>query len=126
MREHFYERHFTAKGVEEVGEFRTDGSALFHLVRNIGSSIGISLAVTFLTRWTQHNRAELAEFASPLNETLTFGGWDLSTMAGLMAISREIDRQAAMIAYINDFHIMTLLAFGAMPLILLATRERSG
>lgn len=104
--------------------FRTDGSALFHLLRNIGSSIGISLAVTFLVRSTQHNRAELAEHASPFNEILGHGGWDLSTLDGLLAISGEINRQAAMIAYVNDFHVMTLLAFGALPLILLATGKR--
>jgi DHA2 family multidrug resistance protein len=106
-------------------EFRTDGSAIFHLLRNIGSSIGISVAVTFLVRSTQHNRAELAEHASPFNEVLGYGGWDLSSLGGLVAISREIDRQAAMIAYVNDFHIMTLLAFGALPLILLSKRQRS-
>jgi DHA2 family multidrug resistance protein len=104
--------------------FRTDGSALFHLLRNIGSSIGISLSVTFLTRSTQHNRAELAEFASPLNEVLRMpdltGGWDLSILQDLAAIELEINRQAAMIAYVNNFHIMTLLALAAMPLILLA------
>jgi DHA2 family multidrug resistance protein len=104
---------------------RTDGSAIFHLLRNVGSSIGVSLAVTYLVRSTQHNRAELAEFASPYTETLSLRGFDLSSMGGLLAISREIDRQAAMIAYVNDFHIMTLLAFGALPLILLATRRRA-
>jgi MFS transporter, DHA2 family, multidrug resistance protein len=104
---------------------RTDGSAIFHLLRNIGSSIGISLAVTYLVRSTQHNRAELAEHASPFNEILSLHGFDLSSMGGLLAISREIDRQAAMIAYVNDFHIMTLLAFGALPLILLARRQRA-
>ena len=46
-------------------------------------------------------------------------------MGGLLAISGEIDRQAAMIAYVNDFHVMTLLAFAALPLILLANRRRS-
>jgi MFS transporter, DHA2 family, multidrug resistance protein len=104
---------------------RTDGSAIFHLLRNIGSSIGISLAVTFLVRSTQHNRAELAEHASPFNEILGLNGFDLSSMGGLLAITREIDRQAAMIAYVNDFHIMSLLAFGALPLILLARRQRA-
>jgi DHA2 family multidrug resistance protein len=110
-------------------DLRTDGSALFHLVRNIGSSIGISLAVTYLTRSTQHNRAELSEFASPLNEALRVpdlaGGWDLSSLQDLAAIELEINRQAAMIAYINDFHIMTLLALASMPLILLARRART-
>jgi MFS transporter, DHA2 family, multidrug resistance protein len=87
-------------------------------------SIGISLVVTYLVRSTQHNRAELAKHASPFNEILSLHGFDLSSMGGLFAISREIDRQAAMIAYVNDFHIMTLLAFGALPLILLASRRR--
>jgi DHA2 family multidrug resistance protein len=110
-------------------DLRTDGSALFHLVRNIGSSIGISLAVTYLTRSTQHNRAELAEFASPLNEALRVpnpaAGWDLSSLQDLAAIELEINRQAAMIAYINDFYVMTLLALASMPLILLARRART-
>ncbi len=105
--------------------FRTDGSAIFHLLRNIGSSIGISLAVTFLVRSTQRSRNELAEYASPFNEVLSLHHYDLSSMGGLLAITREIDRQAAMIAYVNDFHIMTLLAFAALPLILLATRQRA-
>ncbi|MGH6929433.1 MAG: DHA2 family efflux MFS transporter permease subunit, partial [Dongiaceae bacterium] len=103
---------------------RTDGSAIFHLLRNIGSSIGISLAVTILVRSTQANRAELSEYASPFNEMMSLHGVDLASMGGLLAISREIDRQSAMIAYVNDFHIMTLLAFCALPLILLARRER--
>jgi DHA2 family multidrug resistance protein len=111
-------------------ELRTDGSALFHLLRNIGSSIGISLAITYLARSAQHNRAELAEFASPLNEALRVpglaGGWDLSSPAGLAAIELEINRQAAMIAYVNDFHIMTLLALAALPLILLVRRPAAG
>jgi DHA2 family multidrug resistance protein len=110
-------------------ELRTDGSALFHLLRNLGSSIGIALAVTYLTRSTQHNRAELAEFASPLNEILRapglFGDWDLSSQAGLAAIELEINRQASMIAYVNDFHVMTLLALAALPLILLARNVRT-
>jgi MFS transporter, DHA2 family, multidrug resistance protein len=110
-------------------ELRTDGSALFHLLRNLGSSIGIALAVTYLTRSTQHNRAELVEFASPLNEILRapglFGDWDLSSQAGLAAIELEINRQASMIAYVNDFHVMTLLALAAMPLILLARSVRT-
>jgi DHA2 family multidrug resistance protein len=55
---------------------------------------------------------------------MSLHGFDLSSMGGLLAISLEIDRQAAMIAYVNDFHIMTLLAFGALPLILLARRQR--
>ena len=109
--------------------FRTDGTSLFHLLRNIGSSIGISLAVTWLTRSTQYVRAELSLHASPFNDMLALSGmadrWDLGTVAGVTALAAEIERQAAMIAYVNDFWLMTLLAFGSLPLILLVTRARS-
>jgi MFS transporter, DHA2 family, multidrug resistance protein len=107
--------------------YRTDGTSLFHLFRNIGSSIGISLAITYLTRSTQHNRAELSLHASPFNDMLALSGadgfWDLESVEGVMTLAREIDRQATMIAYVNDFWLMTLLAFGAIPLILLASRQ---
>jgi MFS transporter, DHA2 family, multidrug resistance protein len=109
--------------------YRTDGTSLFHLLRNIGSSIGISLAVTYLTRSTQHNRAELSLHASRFNDMLALSGadgfWDLASVEGALALAREIDRQAEMIAYVNDFWLMTLLAFASIPLILLATRAGS-
>ena len=112
--------------------FRTDGSSLFHLLRNIGSSIGISLAVTFLVRSTAVNRAELTDYASPFNESLaaesgsfgleSLGGLD--SLSGLALLSGELTRQASMIAYINDFYLQTLLAFACLPLILLASWRR--
>ena len=40
--------------------FRTDATSLFSLVRNIGSSIGISIVTVMLTRNTQINHAELS------------------------------------------------------------------
>jgi DHA2 family multidrug resistance protein len=43
-----------------IPRFRTDGTALFSLVRNIGSSIGISIVTVLLTRNIQINHAELS------------------------------------------------------------------
>jgi DHA2 family multidrug resistance protein len=109
--------------------YRTDGTSLFHLLRNIGSSIGISLAVTYLVRSTSVNRAELAQHASPFNEALALpaadGIWSLESQGGVAALAAEIERQAAMIAYVNDFHLQTLLALACLPLILLATRPKT-
>ena len=105
--------------------YRTDGSALFHLLRNIGSSIGISLAVTFLVRSTAVNRAELVHHSSPFNDMLAAAGpYGLGSLDGIAALAGEITRQATMIAYINDFYLQTLLAFGCLPLILLASWRR--
>ena len=57
--------------------FRTDATSLFSLVRNIGSSIGISIVIVFLTRNTQINHAELSAFINPFNPML----WSISPQA---------------------------------------------
>ncbi|MGN6536359.1 MAG: DHA2 family efflux MFS transporter permease subunit, partial [Mesorhizobium sp.] len=51
--------------------YRTDATALFSLVRNIGSSIGISIVTLLLTRNTQINHAELSQYINPFNWNLT-------------------------------------------------------
>ena len=51
-------------------QFRTDATSLFSLVRNIGSSIGISIVTVVLTRNTQINLAELAVSVTPYNPSL--------------------------------------------------------
>ncbi len=50
--------------------FRTDGAALFSLIRNIGSSIGISIVTVLLTRNIQVNHAELSPAINPFNPNL--------------------------------------------------------
>jgi DHA2 family multidrug resistance protein len=42
---------------------------------------------------------------------------DLSTAAGASALNNEIDRQASMIAYLDDFYLMLVMTVLVMPLI---------
>ena len=99
---------------------RNEGTAMFSLVRNIGSSIGISVVTTLLTRNTQIMHATLADHVNRYNPLLRAqlpaGAPSLRTLAGLNATVTE---QAAMIAYNDDFKLMMLLALLAMPLVLL-------
>ncbi len=99
---------------------RNEGTAMFSLIRNIGSSIGISVVTTLLTRNTQIMHATLGEHVNRYNPLLRAqlpaGAPSLQTLAGLNATVTE---QAAMIAYNNDFKLMMLLALVAMPLVLL-------
>jgi len=100
---------------------RNEGTAIFSLVRNLGSSIGISVVNTLLTRNTQIMHATLGEhvsrYSSVLRAQLPNGGSpSLHAMAGLNATVTE---QAAMIAYNNDFKLMMLLSLAAIPLVLL-------
>ena len=44
--------------------------------------------------------------------------FDLTTTHGMAALNREVTRQAAMIAYIDDFLLMLIVILGALPLLL--------
>jgi DHA2 family multidrug resistance protein len=106
---------------------RTDGSSLLNLTRSVGSSLGISVVATLLANNIQRSHAELAEHVTPELS----GMLDLSTLdrfnqygqAGLAVIDAEVTRQAAMIAYLNDFELMKWMSLAAVPLVLLMRRS---
>ena len=99
---------------------RNEGTAIFSLTRNLGSSIGISVVNTLLTRNTQIMHAALGEHVSRyslvVRAQMPAGGPTLRTLAGL---NSTVTEQAAMIAYNNDFKLMMVLSLAAIPLVLL-------
>jgi len=101
----------------------TAGMGLFHLTRNFGSSLFISASVVLLIRSTAVNYSVLSEGISPFNKALQYpeviGQWNLGTPSGLMALAGEIQRQAAMIGYINAFYLFAFAAAAAIPFALL-------
>jgi DHA2 family multidrug resistance protein len=108
---------------------RTDGTALFSLVRNVGSSIGVSVASFLLAQNTQIAHAALAAHVTPFNRMLQSGGaylyWNSATQAGLSALNGEITRQASIIAYMDDFKLMLIVSLPAILLLFLMRRPRS-
>ena len=100
--------------------FRADATSLFSLVRNIGSSIGISIVSVMLARNIQVNHAELGAFINPFNPVL----WATSpaaaggNLAALTQLDNLVNQQAAMVSYINDFKLMMLVTLLAIPLAL--------
>jgi MFS transporter, DHA2 family, multidrug resistance protein len=103
-----------------------ESMSLFHLLRNIGSSLFISLSVAEIVRSTAVNYGRMAEMVSPYNEALAMpgvmGGWSAGTIPGLAQLGKEIGRQAAMIGYVNAFGMYTAAAAAAVLLVLLARR----
>lgn len=102
---------------------RTDGSGLLNLSRLVGSSVSISLVTAFYAKSIQTSHQDLGSH---------LGGSDISAMdaataglfhefgdSALRMIDMEINRQAAMIGYINDFWLLMWGAIIVMPLILL-------
>ena len=98
---------------------RTEAASLFSLVRNLGSSIGISVLMSLLARGTQVSHAEIGARipAYGAEQALLPAAWDPSTLAGAAALNAEVSRQAAVIAYVNDFWLLMLLTFLALPLV---------
>ncbi len=110
-------------------EMRATGTALYSLVRNIGSSIGISLVQTLLVRNTVIVHAELTEritYANPAwHNPAVARAYDIGTQGGAAFLERAVTQQAAMIAYIDDFWLMLFLTLAVMPLLLLIRTPRT-
>ncbi|GAA0277128.1 DHA2 family efflux MFS transporter permease subunit [Alteraurantiacibacter aestuarii] len=106
---------------------RTDGSSLLNLMRSVGSSIGISVVMTLLARGIQRNHEQLAAHVTPqLSTALDLSSLDRFQQYGQAALSvadMEVTRQAAMIAYLNDFEMMKWLSLAAVPLVLLMRKS---
>jgi len=102
---------------------RTDGSSLMNLLRSIGSSVGISIVTTLLARNVQVAHSDLAgHVTASVTEAIDFSTLDRFQDLGeatLRMVDAEVNRQAAMIAYIDDFYLMMWITFATIPLIAL-------
>jgi DHA2 family multidrug resistance protein len=104
-------------------ELRAEGAGLYSLSRNIGSSIGISVVNSLLTRNTQVNHAEIARNVTSVNrafEDLAITQfWDPISTAGRTALDAVITRQAQIIAYIDDYKLLMIATLAAIPLLII-------
>jgi DHA2 family multidrug resistance protein len=109
-------------------QMRSQGTAIFSLVRNVGSSIGISMVQTVLERSTVSTHAALVEritYANPAwNNPIVASTYDLNHPSGAAALDAMITQQSSMIAYINDFRLMLYLCIGVVPMLLFIKTPR--
>ena len=106
----------------------TQGTAMRSLMRNLGGSIGISIFEALLIQNTQIVHSRLIENLRPDNPLaqgpLLAPPFSLTTPSGIAALNAEVTRQAAMVAYINDYALMMLIVLLLIPLLLLVRRAR--
>jgi DHA2 family multidrug resistance protein len=102
---------------------RAPGTAIYSLIRNIGSSIGISLVQTMLVRYSAGAHAALVERITSTNPAWDIPAvaraYDIKSPAGVAALDGAVSLQASMLAYIDDFWLMLILTLLVMPLIFL-------
>jgi DHA2 family multidrug resistance protein len=107
-----------------IPTMRADGTAIFSLVRNIGSSIGISIVQTMLTQHTAIVHSSMVQHISRFNPLLQNPTGQAPTAFALAAIDQQINAQAAMIGYIDDFKFMMWMSIAVMPLLLIIKPPR--
>jgi DHA2 family multidrug resistance protein len=106
----------------------TQGTALRSLMRNLGGSMGIAILEALLTQNTQIVHSRLVEQLRPDNPLaqapFLARPYSLSTAPGIATLNAEVTRQAAMVAYIDDFALMMLLSLLSVALLLLFRLKR--
>ena len=109
--------------------YRADAAAMQNLARNIGAAIGVSVTSFTLVRTTQISHADMANLITPFNRIFqnhdAVGHFlDPSVSAGAGLLEAMIERQAIIIAYGNDYRMMSYVV--VVPLLLLLIMRRPG
>jgi DHA2 family multidrug resistance protein len=111
-------------------ENRTEGAGFYSLARNVGSSIGISVASALLTTNTQLNHAEIAAHVTATNRAFDYGHVSqfLSrfTAAGRAALDALVTQQAQIIAYIDDYKLLLIATLALLPLLVIFKKSLDG
>jgi DHA2 family multidrug resistance protein len=106
---------------------RTEGTAMWTLIRNLGGSIGVSIVIADLSNKTTLMHARLAESVTPFNQALADPAaamLDPRTDTGRALLEQLVSQQAAIIAYSNNFKLMMVMTLLAFPLIALVRVEK--
>lgn len=108
----------------EPGE-NDKASAMLNFFRNLGGAFGISLVQTLLIRREQLHQSRMTETLNELNpvfrqdlaaRTALHGG---DRQQALATLYNEVQRQAAMLSYVEVFHVLMWMVIAILPLILI-------
>jgi DHA2 family multidrug resistance protein len=105
---------------------RAQGTTMWNVVRNLGGSAGISLVQALLTTNAQVAHAAIASHMSldsPQVRQVLQHGIDVGLgPATATALDAVMNRQASVIAYLDDFQLLAIAMLAMIPLLLLMRR----
>ena len=111
----------TAAFMTLPNQLRTDGTSMLTLIRNVASSIGISIVIAQLTSGTTRVHAVLAEHITPFNNALQMPNVastiNLQTDIGRAMMDGILYAQAQIISFSQDFELVVLVTLCAIPLV---------
>jgi DHA2 family multidrug resistance protein len=101
-------------------QLRTDGTSMLTLLRNVASSVGISIVIAELTQGSRRTYAILSENINPFNHALQMpdvaGLINLSTDAGRAMADKMVAVQAQIIAFAQDYQLVMIFILCTIPL----------
>jgi DHA2 family multidrug resistance protein len=112
-----------------LSDLRTEATAVYTLVRNVGSAVGISLMQAIHVHNSKAAHSRMVENLIPGNqnvEAYLHAPMNLTTKTGLAAVNAMVHHQAEMFSFVFDFHIMLVVTVAIMPLILLIRTRQTG
>lgn len=99
---------------------RTDGTSMLTLMRNVASSVGISIVISQLTEGSRRVYAGLSENINPFNHALQMpnvrGMIDLTTDTGRAMADAMVKAQSQIIAFSQDYQLVMLFVLVSIPL----------
>jgi len=102
---------------------RTDGTSMLTLMRNVASSIGISVVIAQLTEGSRRVYSVLSEHINPFNHALQMpdvrGIIDLTTDKGRAMADAMVQIQSQIVAFSHDYQMVMIFTFCAIPLALM-------
>jgi len=109
---------------------RTDATAVFAMTRNLSASVAIAAMGALFAHNVQMIHAEVGTHVTEMNMPVLDGRLiqQLGHAGGMVAamVDAEVNRQALMIAYIDDFWLMMWGAAAAMPFVLMLRPRKPG
>jgi MFS transporter, DHA2 family, multidrug resistance protein len=104
--------------------YRYEGTAIFNLLRNVGGSIGIAMTESFLARNTQTFHERLGEHVS-IYDARVRALIGASPHHGFALLNTLVTKQAAFLAYTNNFRLLFFATLAVMPLVMVLSGPRN-
>jgi len=111
-------------------------TGLYNLMRNIGGSFGIAITTTLLARDAQRHQALMVQYLSPENPIYTERldalrgmlaaqvGPDVAADQAVAILYQQLLRQVTLLAYVDNFRLISFLCLACIPLVFLFRRVR--
>lgn len=108
---------------------RTDGTSMLTLLRNVGSSIGISLVISQLTEGSRWSYAVLSQHVNPFNHAMQMPDVramiDMGTDKGRAMMDAMVKLQAQIISFSHDYQMVMIFTLCMIPLTIMIGSTRA-